>query len=442
MTNDKAAGTTPAAASVRVPLDRLVELPETKLREVDQEHAETMALFVDDLPPIDVVRLDDGTFGIRAGYHRTAAHRIAGKVDIAALVWEPGSRLEHIQSAVLSNRGRGLRLTPAERRHAAYLLIAAGDQRSNRAIAHDVELHHATVQAVRAQYTKEQKTEVKVPEQPFVQLDNYPVEHSDNKPVEPAAAQPNQRVGEDGKRRAAPGQDSQDDRMHRVLSAAPDGLTTGEVKPHPEVADFVDNHRRSLDSLVKKGRAEKRGKRGRGAVYYAIPDPEPDEPTDGIDGLSDGQPEPAAKERAKPKSKEEKRLQQFVEMLMDTGLRRAAIARSVQDRELAKARKLLDRFENDAYTKAREADQMLVVEVETLRKNKEYWKALITDLARVTAKLAMYTEEYDDMPAPQHDEFAELRRQLEWYERQVEAFRYKLFPDDRVLVPGRIIDLH
>jgi ParB-like chromosome segregation protein Spo0J len=134
-----------------VPLDRVDEMEETRAvrsRGLDREHAEGMVPFIADLPPIDVVALAGGRYGILAGYHRLEAHRLADRKQVKVVIHDLPVE-EWFSFAVRSNTTHGLPLRPAERKAAARRMLEAGDRRSDRAIAADCGLDHKTVGKLR-----------------------------------------------------------------------------------------------------------------------------------------------------------------------------------------------------------------------------------------------------------------------------------------------------
>lgn len=83
---------------------------------LDQEAVMDYAAHVDDLPPMVVYQIpgEDG-YLLAAGFHRIAAHRLAGKNEARFVVRE-GSRADAAEFADLDNLKHGLQLSRAERR--------------------------------------------------------------------------------------------------------------------------------------------------------------------------------------------------------------------------------------------------------------------------------------------------------------------------------------
>lgn len=83
---------------------------------LDQEAVLDYAAHVDDLPPMVVYKIpgEDGLL-LAAGFHRIAAHRLAGKTK-ARFIVRDGSRAEAAEYADLDNLRHGLQLSRAERR--------------------------------------------------------------------------------------------------------------------------------------------------------------------------------------------------------------------------------------------------------------------------------------------------------------------------------------
>ena len=141
--------TEPQARKRPVAIDRVIDLAETRgVRPVDRDHVARLALAVDQLPPIDVVKLDGDRFGILAGYHRMAAHRLAEKRTIRIVVHDLAVEEWH-PFAVSSNLTHGLPLTLAQRKAAARQMLDDTPRRSDRAIAVDCGLDHKTVGKLR-----------------------------------------------------------------------------------------------------------------------------------------------------------------------------------------------------------------------------------------------------------------------------------------------------
>jgi ParB-like chromosome segregation protein Spo0J len=131
-------------------IECVIDLEETReVRPLDPEHVERLALVVDDLPPIGVVKLAGSRFGVLDGYHTREAHRQAGKKTIRVLVHDLAPEEWH-RFAVRLNLAHGLPLTLDQRKNAALYMLESGDRRSDRAIATDCGLDHKTVAKLRS----------------------------------------------------------------------------------------------------------------------------------------------------------------------------------------------------------------------------------------------------------------------------------------------------
>ena len=173
----------PRELKTRIALDRLVDLEETRdVRPINQDHVERLAVAVDALPPVDVVKLTEQRFGLLAGYHRREAHRLAKRATMRVVIHDPDTE-EWFGFAVRSNLAHGLPLTMAERKAAALRMLKDGDKRSDRVIAEDCGLSHPTVAKLR-----EARFELEDEETEASTGKNYQL-----------------RVGRDGKARRVPG---------------------------------------------------------------------------------------------------------------------------------------------------------------------------------------------------------------------------------------------
>jgi ParB-like chromosome segregation protein Spo0J len=103
----------------------------------------------EEVPPIEVVRREDGKFIIADGVHRAVAARWAGRNDIEALVLDPAdgeSLLGFAYRRALETATRtALPLTKDERRRAVRRLLAESSDLSHRSIAKLVGVSHDTV---------------------------------------------------------------------------------------------------------------------------------------------------------------------------------------------------------------------------------------------------------------------------------------------------------
>ena len=210
--------TEPQVRKRPVAIDRVESLPETRdVRCIDREHVEMLALAVDHLPPIDVVKLaklNAERFGILAGYHRLAAHQLAGKKAIRIVVHDLAVEEWH-PFAVRSNLAHGLPLTLDQRKAAARRMLE-DNPRSSRAIAKDCGLSDKTVEALRRPEADDEAT----------------------------ADFPQLRVGQDGKSRRMPISRNEDD-------AAFDPVHAGMLEEEPELP-FMANDREEALSYARK----------------------------------------------------------------------------------------------------------------------------------------------------------------------------------------------
>lgn len=94
----------------------------TQIRErLDPEAINDYARAIDDLPPIEVV-WDGECYWLVDGFHRLAAHRQIGRLDVDALVRE-GTRRDAVISACAANVGHGVRRTNRDKRAAVRTLL-------------------------------------------------------------------------------------------------------------------------------------------------------------------------------------------------------------------------------------------------------------------------------------------------------------------------------
>jgi ParB-like chromosome segregation protein Spo0J len=136
-----------------VPLARLRYDREVWPRvELNQERVALFAgLFRDgeELPAIEVVALDDGTYLIADGVHRGHAARRVGKEQIEAILVTPDPGEDPsactFRRALETATRSALPLTSAERRLAVWRLLAVESDKSHRAIARLVGVSHNSV---------------------------------------------------------------------------------------------------------------------------------------------------------------------------------------------------------------------------------------------------------------------------------------------------------
>jgi hypothetical protein len=204
-----------------IPLASIDGMEETAVRAgpLNAEHAATMVPFIADLPPVDVVALAGGRYGLLCGYHRVETHRLAGRANVKALVHDLPPE-EWLAFAVRSNVTHGLPLTLAERKAAARRMLDASDRRSDRAIAADCGLSPPTIAKLRHPEAEDDSTEKDFQLAPAV------------------------RVGRDGKARHLP----------RAVALSPEaGSAVPEPPPitKPDLGDGISHPARFSDDLLR-----------------------------------------------------------------------------------------------------------------------------------------------------------------------------------------------
>jgi hypothetical protein len=133
----------------RIAIDRIVDLAETRdIRPVDHDHAACLAVAVEKLPPVDVVKLNGSRFGLLAGYHRREAHQVAQVKTMRVVVHDLDPE-QWFLFAVRSNLEHGLPLTMPQRKAAAKRMLEEDPHRSDRDIAADCGLTHPTIAKLR-----------------------------------------------------------------------------------------------------------------------------------------------------------------------------------------------------------------------------------------------------------------------------------------------------
>jgi SAM-dependent methyltransferase len=144
-----------------VDIDRVGPMEETaSVRDLDWGHVQVLAEALRakaELPPVDVVKLAFGNFGLLAGYHRRAAHLEADRTKIRIRIVEGLDVEDWHPYAVRSNAAHGKPLTPAERKAAARRMLEDNPRRSDRAIASDCGLSPTTVGKIRGEGPEEEE---------------------------------------------------------------------------------------------------------------------------------------------------------------------------------------------------------------------------------------------------------------------------------------------
>ena len=97
----------------------------------------------DRLPPVTVFN-DNGVLWLAAGFHRVAAHRRAGKADVAAQVVD-GTRADAAWFGLGDNRVNGLRMSNADKERAVKIALQLRPGDSDRLIASHIGVSEHTV---------------------------------------------------------------------------------------------------------------------------------------------------------------------------------------------------------------------------------------------------------------------------------------------------------
>jgi hypothetical protein len=116
-------------------------------REIVEQYAEAMCAGV--VFPSIVVFHDGADYHLADGFHRIAAARQCGFLDIETMV-EEGTASDALWFALTANQTHGLRMNRADMRHAVELALKAFPEKSNREIARQIGCDDKTVAAVRA----------------------------------------------------------------------------------------------------------------------------------------------------------------------------------------------------------------------------------------------------------------------------------------------------
>ena len=136
-----------------LPLDDIVLDRGTQVRAaIDDEVVASYVELINDgysFPPV-VVYSDSTTRYLSDGFHRHHAYRLAGRTRIDAEV-RSGTLEDAIWYALGANRGRGLQMSRADKRHAVELALKTWPDRSQRRIAKQVGCSHQYVSHVRSQ---------------------------------------------------------------------------------------------------------------------------------------------------------------------------------------------------------------------------------------------------------------------------------------------------
>lgn len=116
---------------------------------LNEERVETYMTAIsngEQLPPVVLFRLEDGTLLLSSGFHRHEAHKRLERLDISAEIRE-GTRRDAVTFAFEDNKNHGLPLTNKDKK--AYLLARLKDETwagiSQRELARQLGVHHDTV---------------------------------------------------------------------------------------------------------------------------------------------------------------------------------------------------------------------------------------------------------------------------------------------------------
>lgn len=147
-----------------MPISAIVRRPDLQVRhggthhDVVKDYAEAMTSgWPEAMPPVEVVRVDtpDGqpTYLLTDGWHRLEAAELAGLERVPVVMAKPPEGLEPQDVALVvacrSNRAHGLRMTQADKRRVAELLLQAHPVWSNRRLAELADLSHTFLANVR-----------------------------------------------------------------------------------------------------------------------------------------------------------------------------------------------------------------------------------------------------------------------------------------------------
>jgi uncharacterized ParB-like nuclease family protein len=160
------------------------------------EAVEDYAPNLDALPPVQVADVD-GQLVLIGGLHRLRAAERDGRAEIAALV-EPMDWVSAVRAAAGDNRRHGVRMTGADKRAAARLLLDECPDMSDRAVAELVGCSPPTVATVR-QALPPPADRLPVPVDLGLQLDGQQVKNFYTSHGDPPLAGAAPRRGRDGK---------------------------------------------------------------------------------------------------------------------------------------------------------------------------------------------------------------------------------------------------
>lgn len=87
-------------AMVELPIEEVLRSPLVNPhRHLDGQRVQRFALLIDELPPVIVFRIEDGSLLLADGYHRVAAAQEAGRITIRAELRD-GTKSDALQFAI------------------------------------------------------------------------------------------------------------------------------------------------------------------------------------------------------------------------------------------------------------------------------------------------------------------------------------------------------
>lgn len=125
---------------------------------LDQEKVVEYKEHLDRLPPMDVFEVDGG-YILVAGFHRIAAHRLAGR-DSAEFVVHQGTREEAAEFADLDNLSHGINLTREEKRSVAERQLCRHPDWADSRIARSCYTTDKTIRKIRKELEAAGRIEV------------------------------------------------------------------------------------------------------------------------------------------------------------------------------------------------------------------------------------------------------------------------------------------
>jgi len=143
------AGSGQPATVASLPVSAISIDPSLNCRDgLDEATIEHYATIFDRLPPMTVFHLPDGTHLLSAGFHRIAAAKRLGLVEIKAEVRE-GRRADAEEFAILDNAAHGMAYTRAERHKAVERMLELRPKWANKRLADVLGVSKNTVEGVR-----------------------------------------------------------------------------------------------------------------------------------------------------------------------------------------------------------------------------------------------------------------------------------------------------